>query len=181
MSYALMSLSLRKDSFNTRQIHLVSEVLKKENVDHRILDLNDYPLVAFSQDLEAVMPDSANRLKADIEKSTALIISSPEYNYSIPGHFKNTFDWLSRYNPMPWKGKCLLLMSASISLVGGNRGLWAIRIPFEATGTIVYPDMFSLATAQNAFDEKGQLKDKSLAERLNTNVRQFVSFVEKII
>ena len=115
-----------------------------------------------------------------MERYTDWIIASPEYNFSYPGHFKNTFDWLSRYTPMPWRGRNLLLMSASISLVGGNRGLWHLRVPFEATGTVIYPDMFSLASAQNAFDEAGQLKDSAMADRFNNTIRQFLGFIKKL-
>ena len=46
-------------------------------------------------------------------------------------------------------------MSASPSMAGGNRGLWALRIPLEHLGARVYPDMFSLAQAHQAFDAEG--------------------------
>jgi len=181
MHIGLMSLSLRKDSFNTKLLHLAEAVVKDAKIDYHLIDLNQFPLPAFSQDIEAKgMPDVADKLKAEMERCTDLIICSPEYNFSYPGHFKNTFDWLSRYTPMPWRGRNLLLMSASMSLVGGNRGLWHLRVPFEATGTIVYPDMFSLAAAHTAFEDNGQLKDKVMGERFNGTVRQFLSFIKKL-
>jgi hypothetical protein len=65
-------------------------------------------------------------------------------------------------------------MSASPSLVGGNRGLWALRVPLEATGACLHPDMFSLPTAHQAFDESGALKDAKSAGRLEKTVGAFL-------
>jgi NAD(P)H-dependent FMN reductase len=63
-----------------------------------------------------------------------------------------------------------LLLSASPSLVGGNRGLWALRIPLETLGAHIYPHMFSLAQAHRAFDASGRITDEALQQRLDANV-----------
>jgi len=63
----------------------------------------------------------------------------------MPGVLKNLIDWVSRLMPQPFNGKQALLLSASPSMVGGNRGLWSLRVPLEHLGMRVYPDMFSLA------------------------------------
>jgi chromate reductase, NAD(P)H dehydrogenase (quinone) len=115
-----------------------------------------------------------------MKHADAVVISSPEYNFSIPGTLKNLIDWVSRENPMPWKGVRMLLMSASPSLVGGNRGLWATRVPLECCGAIVHPDMFSLASAYEAFDAQGNLKDQALSNRLKATVQTFTQFVETL-
>ena len=65
-------------------------------------------------------------------------------------------------------------MSASPSMVGGNRGLWTLRIPLEHLGARVYPDMFSLAQAHQAFDTTGRLVDAALAERFTTTISGFL-------
>jgi NAD(P)H-dependent FMN reductase len=83
----------------------------------------------------------------------AFVISSPEYNASMPGGLKNSLDWVSRFSPQPFNEKHCPLLSASPSMVGGNRGLWALRMPLEHLGVRVYPDMFSLAQAHQAFGE----------------------------
>ena len=61
---------------------------------------------------------------------------------------------------------------------GGNRGLWALRVPLEHLGARVYPDMFSLAQAHDAFDGNGRLKEARLQERFETNVANFMDLVE---
>lgn len=68
-------------------------------------------------------------------------------------------------------------MSASPSMVGGNRGLWALRVPFEHLGTRVYPDMFSLAQAHKALVE-GELADAALRGRFEKTVLAFLSLAE---
>jgi len=63
-------------------------------------------------------------------------------------------------------------------MVGGNRGLWALRVPLEHLGARVYPDMFSLAQAHNAFAEQEQLVDARLQERFEHTIIGFMDLVE---
>jgi hypothetical protein len=63
-------------------------------------------------------------------------------------------------------------------MVGGNRGLWSLRIPLEHLGARVYPDMFSLSQAHRAFDERGELHDSDLHKRLDQTVLAFMDLVE---
>jgi NAD(P)H-dependent FMN reductase len=115
----------------------------------------------------------AQRLK----NADGLILASPEYNASMPGAVKNLIDWASRIRPQPFNGKQALLLSASPSMVGGNRGLWSLRIPLEHLGTRVYPDMFSLAQAHKAFGSDG-LSDATMQTRFDTTISCFLDLVE---
>jgi NAD(P)H-dependent FMN reductase len=81
---------------------------------------------------------------------------------------------------MPWRGKSIFLMSASPSPMGGIRGLWQTRIPLEGCGALVFPDMFALPHANQAFDDAGGLRDPALAERLRRDVVGFVRLAEAI-
>ena len=90
----------------------------------------------------------------------------------MPGMLKNTIDWVSRMSPQPFNELNGLLLSASPSMVGGNRGLWALRVPFEHLGARVYPDMFSLAQAHSAFDSEGRLVSPQLGRALQHEHRQ---------
>lgn len=180
MKLLALSLSLRKASVNTTLLTQAITSAKRLDVEVEKIDLRDFQMPYYDGDMESSpsgVPENAKRLAAMIASAKGLIISSPEYNFSMPGHFKNTFDWLSRVKPSPFSRRCVLLMSASPSLVGGNRGLWSLRIPFEACGSFVYPDMFSLAQANDAFTADG-LKDPALAKRLTTTVESFVRFAK---
>ena len=81
---------------------------------------------------------------------------------------------------MPWNNQAILLLSASPSLVGGNRSLWATRVPLECCGALVYPDMFSLSTAHEAFDQEGQFKTEALQKRLSGTLTNFLTLLKKI-
>ncbi len=123
------------------------------------IDLRDYPMPLYDGDQERDdgVPDCVHRLAAKIVDVDALIVATPEYNGSISSVLKNTVDWLSRVKPVPLKGKHLLLLSASPGSWGGVRGLWHSRVPFEALGVHVYPEMMSLPNAGSAFDQADHL------------------------
>ncbi len=180
MKLLAFSLSLRQGSYNRKLIKLVGQIVQTSKVEIEILDLLEYEMPPYNADVQENpgFPEAAERLKKKLETAQGFIIASPEYNFSYPGHFKNTFDWLSRYRPMPWLNKVALFLSASPSLVGGNRALWHLRVPFEACGTFVYPEMFSLATAHQAFNEKDELVDPAMFKRLTDLVLSFLRFSE---
>src|SRR4029453_8833316 len=113
-----------------------------------------------------------------VAETDAFVIVSPEYNASMPGALKNAIDWVSRFRPQPFHERHGLLLSASPSMVGGNRGLWALRIPLEHLGARVYPDMFSLAQAHLAFDERGGLANVRLQDRLESTLTGFLELAE---
>ena len=123
------------------------------------------------------MPAGARTLRDKLLASDAFILASPEYNGSMPGTIKNLIDWTSRFRPQPFDGKHGLLLSASPSLGGGNRGLWSLRMPLEHLGARIFPDMFSLATAHKAFAGDA-LADATLQARFEKNVQAFLSLAE---
>lgn len=172
--------ALRADSSNARLASLVARLISDTGatVDHAAM--HDFGMPLYDGDAEAAegLPDGALLLRDRIEQADAFVISSPEYNASVPGLLKNAIDWVSRVRPQPFKTKHAMLVSASPSLVGGNRGLWALRVPLEHLGTRVYPDMFSLANSYQAFAEDGTLIDPGLQQRLSETVAGFLSLVE---
>ena len=123
-------------------------------------------------------PAGAEELRRRLEAADAFVISSPEYNASLPGVLKNTIDWVSRFHPQPFHERHALLLSASPSMVGGNRAAWALRVPFEHLGARVYPDMFSLAQAHLALDGDGQLANEELQRRFESTIAGFMDLVE---
>jgi hypothetical protein len=63
-------------------------------------------------------------------------------------------------------------------MIRGNRGLWALRVPLEHLGARIYPDMFSLARARNAFDDAGGIADDRLRRRFHDTIVKFLDLVE---
>jgi chromate reductase, NAD(P)H dehydrogenase (quinone) len=176
----VMGASLRRDSLNHRLAELAAQVTSESGAEVRLVRIADFNAPFFDQDLQQSdgIPDGANAFCEQLKASDALIIASPEYNASVPAVLKNLIDWVSRFRPQPFNGKQCLLMSASPSMAGGNRGLWSLRIPLEHLGTRVYPDMFSLAQAHEAFDGQGRIANALLQKRFDQTIACFLDLVE---
>lgn len=171
--------SLRADSLNRTLAALAARVAEQNGatVDHASMRQFDVP--AYDGDAEKAegIPKGAEELRRRLVDCDAFIVASPEYNGSMPGLFKNLIDWTSRFRPQPFDGKQGLLISASPSMTGGNRGLWALRMPFEHLGARIYPDMFSLAQAHKALVD-GDIADAALRARFDKNLQAFLSLAE---
>ncbi|WP_225824829.1 NADPH-dependent FMN reductase [Streptomyces naphthomycinicus] len=180
LRFLVFGAALRADSTNARLASLVARLISDTGATVDLANLRDFDMPLYDGDMEAGegLPRGALALRDRLERSDAFVISSPEYNASVPGVLKNAIDWVSRVRPQPFKTKHALLVSASPSLIGGNRGLWALRIPLEHLGTRVYPDMFSVANSYQAFTEEGTLADAGLQQRLTETVSGFLSLVE---
>jgi NAD(P)H-dependent FMN reductase len=146
-------------------------------VDFATLREFDMPLYDGDRDASEGIPPGAAELKRRFVESDAFIIASPEYNGSMPGALKNAIDWVSRFRPQPFDTRHGLLIAASPSLAGGNRGLWALRVPLEHLGSRVFPDMFSLSMAHQAFSGD-DLTDAKLRDRLDKTITAFLSLAE---
>ena len=171
--------SLRAGSLNRKLASLVARIAEQNGatVDHA--SMRDFDVPSYDGDAENAqgLPRGAEELKRRLVESDAFIVSSPEYNASMPGMLKNLIDWTSRFRPQPFDGKHGLLLSASPSMVGGNRGLWALRMPLEHLGARIYPDMFSLAQAHEALVD-GDIADAALRARFEKNLQAFLSLAE---
>jgi NAD(P)H-dependent FMN reductase len=166
----------RRDSWNAKLVRLAAAAAERAGATVALEPFSAFDMPLYDGDLEAAsgLPPGARLLRERFAAADAFMIASPEYNFSIPGPLKNAIDWVSREQPSVWRGKPGLLLSASPSLVGGNRGLWALRVPLELMGAHLHPDMFSLAQAHEAFDADGTLVNAKLAARLDATVAAFV-------
>src|SRR5215468_7665061 len=149
--------SLRSASLNHKLLQIAARLAAQEGAEIDVARFREFDMPLYDGDDEAAhgLPEGARKLRQRIENAAALMIAVPEYNYSIPGPFKNAIDWVSRARPMPWRGRSVFLMSTAPSAAGGVRGLWQTRIPLEGCGAIVFPDMFALPHGNTAFDERG--------------------------
>jgi NAD(P)H-dependent FMN reductase len=138
-------------------------------VDHA--SFHDFDVPSFDADLEASegIPAGAGEWRRRSTGSDAFILACPEDNGSMPGSIKNLINWTSRFRPQPFDGRHGLLLSASPSLAGGNRGPWSLRVPLEHLGGRIFPDMFSLAMAHRAFAH-GDITDPTLRSRFEKKV-----------
>lgn len=180
ISFLVFSASLRADSFNTRLASLVARIVEAEGGDVDVASMREFDCPSYDQDAESAdgFPPGAEEFRRRIEANDAFVIASPKYNASMPGVLKNSIDWVSRIRPQPFNARRGFLLSASPSMSGGNRGLWALRVPLEHLGARVFPDMFSLAQANLAFDPDGLLINEQLGDRLESTIVAFMDLVE---
>ena len=162
--------STRTESFNKKLIKIAVDGARAAGAEVTLVDLRDFPMPLYDGDLEAAsgLPEHARRLKKLFLEHDGLMISTPEYNSSVPGVLKNAIDWVSRSEPgesplAAYAGKVGILMSASPSWMGGVRSLNVVRMMLSNIKVLMLPDSVSVAKANEAFNPDGSLKDAKQA------------------
>ena len=152
--------SLRKGSYNKALLRAAGELLPA-GASIELIDLEGIP--PFNQDLEGSPPERVKEFKSRIRAASAVLIATPEYNYSVPGVLKNALDWASRpFGDSAWPGKPLALMSASTGMLGGSRAQYHLRqtLLFLDVRAVSKPEVFVTFAGQK-FDDKGKLTDEA--------------------
>lgn len=166
--------SLRKDSYNAFAMKAAQELLP-DGVTLEIVNLRGIPV--FNQDDEMAPPAAVLELKQKIMAADAILIATPEYNYSLPGGLKNAIDWGSRpYGQSAWKGKTAAIMGVSIGNFGTARAQYDLRKILVALDmpVVVQPEVM-ISNAAERFDQNGVLTDersRQLIQKLLTTLVQ---------
>ena len=179
--------STRRESFNKKLVAIAAQGAREVGAEVTLIDLKDFPLPLFDQDLEAEQGISENgkKLKKLFIDHDGLLIASPEYNSSFPAVLKNAIDWVSRPAPgepslVAFRGKVATLMSASPGALGGLRGLVHVRSILGNIGVIVLPDQIAVAQAHEAFNPDGTLKDPKRQAGIEGLGRTLAEFLAKL-
>ena len=179
--------SSRIASFNKKLVKFAAEGAKKAGAEVRYIDLLDYPMPLFNEDLETVegLPQKVVEFKHLLREHQGFLISCPEYNGSITPLLKNTIDWASRpeLNEKPlscFKGKVAALLATSPGGLGGIRGLVHVRAILEGIGVLVIPEQKAIPHAEQAFDDSGQLKDKKQAQGVMAIAQKLTEVTTKL-
>jgi NAD(P)H-dependent FMN reductase len=175
----VFSASLGRESINATLAQLAARHAAQFAAVVDQASMREFDAPSYDPDLEAggEIPAGAQEFHRRLTANDAFVIASPEYNGSMPGPLKNAIDWASRFRPQPFHERHGLLLSASPSMAGGNRGLWALRVPLEHLGARIFPDMFSLPMAHKAFSGD-TLADARLQQRFEQNLRAFLDLAE---
>jgi len=171
--------SLRKGSCNKALLRAAMELLPKD-ARLEIFDLEG--ILPFNQDLETQMPEKVKEFKAKIRAADAILIATPEHNYSIPGVLKNAMDWASRpYGDNSFEGKPVALMSASTGMLGGARAQYHLR------QTFVFLDMHPInrpevivTFAPEKIDEKGRVTDETTRKFIRELLENLVAWTRRL-
>lgn len=176
----LLSASAREGSLNTALAKVAAGIIESFGADSDIANIGEFTIPFFDQRIKDTtgIPTDVEQFSQRLETADGFIIASPEYNHSFPAALKNLIDWVSLRKPQPFFHRHTLLISASPSVNGGNRGLWSLRVPLESIDTMVFPDMFSLSRADTRFDPARELTEKDSHKRLEQTIRDFLDSVE---
>jgi chromate reductase len=164
--------SLRKASYNRAALR-AAQKLVPEDATIEIFELDG--ISGFNQDEEKNPPRKVVELKSKVRAADAILLVTPEYNYSIPGVLKNAIDWASRpYGDNAWNGKPVAVMGASVGLFGTVRAQYHLRQSFIFLNmeAVNQPEVM-IGNAQDRFDAEGNLTDeqsKALIRKLLRNL-----------
>lgn len=157
--------SKRHGSFNVRLVRAAARRAEFHGASVQVLDLADFDMPLFDEDLEAHgTPAAAQAFKDELKAADGFLIATPEYNSSYPALLKNAIDWASRPatgepSLAAFAGKACGLLAASPGALGGIRVLPQLRTLLMNIGVFVVPTQFGLAKAHEAFDDGGELVD----------------------
>ena len=171
--------SLRKASYNKSLLRAAANLMP-EDTNLEIFDIDGIP--AFNQDTEKNMPEKVIDFKSKIREADAILISTPEYNYSVPGVLKNAIDSATRpYGDNPFNEKPVAIMSASVGMLGGARAQYHLRQIF------VYLNMYPINLpevivpfAENKFDTNGNLVDENTQMFVRQLLQNLVNWTRKV-
>lgn len=166
--------SLRRGSHNVRLLRAAAATLPFGATFVEFDRLGELP--PFNEDREFFAPEPVEALRTAVREADAVIISTPEYNHSLPGVLKNALDWLSRPSVAegPFKDKPVLVIGASTGLFGA---VWAqadTRKVLKAVSAHVLEDELPVGLAEDAFAIDGSLLSPELASRLDEIVENLV-------
>lgn len=181
--------SARVESFNKKLVKIAAAGATDAGAEVTLIDLLDYPMPLFNEDLEAKdgLPESVLQFKALLKSHQGFLIACPEYNGSITPLLKNAIDWASRPEPEEapmglscFKGKVAALLATSPGALGGMRGLVHVRAILEGIGVLVIPEQKAIPRAYQTFDEQGNLVDEKQVDAVRAIANQLATVTAKL-
>ena len=171
--------SLRRESYNRASLRAATQLLP-DGATIEIFELDGLP--GFNQDDEQNPPAKVVELKQRIREADAILIVTPEYNYSVPGALKNAIDWASRpYGDSAWNGKPAAIMGASIGAIGTARAQYHLRqmMVFLNMFPINQPEVM-IGNAAERFDAQGNLTDETTKDYIRQLLQNLVDWTRRI-
>lgn len=171
--------SLRSGSYNTQALRACNVFVPEGSV-LEIATLHDIPL--YNADVQAEgFPENVVALSERVVAADAVLICSPEYNFSVPGVLKNVLDWLSRVDTKPLASKPTAIMGASTGRLGTARMQYHLRqilVSFDAS-LINKPEVM-ISGASTAFNEDGSFADERTVSVVQSLLQALVKHTEML-
>jgi len=173
--------SLRKGSYNAALMRTLPALAPAGMSFTAATSFASLPVYNFDDQQTTGYPALVNTIAAEIRGADAITVTSPEYNWTIPGGFKNLIDWLSRLKEAPLEGKAVALQSCAGGLLGGARMQYHMRQSLASIGAQVFikPEVFVTMSAKK-FDEKTlELTDQTTRDMVKSHLEVFEKFVRR--
>jgi chromate reductase len=171
--------SLRRGSYNRAALRAAAQLVPQD-ATLGSFELDGIP--GFNQDEEQSPPAKVAELKRRVREADAILIVTPEYNYSIPGVLKNAIDWASRpYGDSAWSGKPVAIMGASIGTIGTARAVpsaTGIRLFEYVSGQ---PAEVMIGSAAERFDAQGNPTDETTKDHIRRLLQSLVDQTARAI
>jgi chromate reductase, NAD(P)H dehydrogenase (quinone) len=167
--------SLRRGSYNTSLLGAAAGLLPDDVEFELWRRLKEVPPYDEDDDTDEA-PAAVAAFREAIAGADAVLISTPEYNSSVPGQLKNAIDWVSR--PLatnPLRNKPVAVVGASTGAFGAVWSQAELRKVLAATGARVVEGEVAVGHAPTRFDEDGRLVDENLLEQLEEVVAGLVA------
>lgn len=171
--------SLRKASYNRAALRAAVE-LAPPGAKIEVFDIDGLP--GFNEDDEHNPPAKVLELKERIRAAAAILLVTPEYNYSIPGVLKNAIDWASRpYGDSAWNGKPVAIMGASVGTLGTARAQYHLRQSFVFLNMypVNQPEVM-ISNAAKRFDAEGNLTDETARKLIQQLLERLVEWTIRL-
>lgn len=153
----------------------------QKGISVSLLDgLGEIPLYNQDEEVEG-LPRAVTSMAEKIRSANGLLITTPEYNYGVPGVLKNALDWLSRTSPQPFSGKPIGIMGASPGMMGSCRAQYDLRRYLTRLDGYVMnrPEVF-VGAADTKFNEKGELIDDRTIGGVTHFMESFVNWMGRM-
>ncbi len=171
--------SLRKGSYSRAILNAALELIPK-NATLEIFEIRDFP--PFNADEEDNPPQIVVKFKEKIKAADGILISTPEYNYSVPGFLKNAMDWASYpYEDNAFEGKPVAIMSSSTGSIGGARAQYHLRqsFVFVHMHPINTPEVI-VSNADKKIGEDGKVNDEKTRAKIAALLESLVAWTKVI-
>ncbi|MGH6726488.1 MAG: NADPH-dependent FMN reductase [Pseudolabrys sp.] len=174
--------SLRKGSYNASIARALPSLAPAELAFTPAASFENFPLYNFDKHTANGIPADVAAWCDAIRKADAVIVVSPEYNWSIPGGLKNAIDWASREKEICFKDKPVALQSASAGQVGGARMQYHLRMALTTLDAFMFgkPEVFVNFAAKKIDEKTGELTDQAVKDVIKQQLAAFAKFIKRV-
>ena len=172
-----LSGSIRKGSYNRILQQHMGRKLSAAGVAVTEIDLGDFDMPIFNEDLEPDhVPEAAARLAELWRSHDIVFIATPEYNGGVPPLLVNAVTWISRQKPSPFRHAVFGIGGVSSGKYGTIWSLSHLRDSLTKVGALIVPTLLGIGPAEAAFDDEGNPVEPGIIRKVDAMVGELTQF-----